>query len=593
MADDGTTAVETTNDEDLNQSSSDDHDLHPNSALVESKRVLMHQVSNVSMPHQQSGLFGAASNMVNSIVGAGIIGIPFAISNTGFVVGVLMLILVGYLTDKSLRMIVELASFHPLLRHLGVLTFEDLARIPFGRWGAGFVLTVMFVMAYGGMVAYLLIIKDTVPTILRFAKVGEGGFVQRELVMVITATIIILPLAMKRDMASLSKTSLLSILADVFLTGFVVAFSPIQSTVQQVGGFGEVIRGNWANSGIFIGLGVLSFAMACQHSTFIVFNSLADKTPERWSKVTFRSVTIATILCLLLGVSGYLGFLDATKGNILNNFDSDSVMANAGRVLLAITMLLTYPMESFVARHVVVMCLYNGDMDGFSIGPSGEEVEAPKLLGILNRRHAITLVIFIGTLIPALVVDDLGPVLSITGALGASCISYIATGMVYLGVHGEDFLDYCQSILENRNFKVNQYPKPPEVTEVELPVVGDVSAKMSRTDGNVEDAPSEEMPMVVLGAKPWWWYLLGFPLWVAVASSGARGTRTFIQQLASVHDVQLDMLDLNPDHDNVIGPCRRDYYVSMFMICFGVMAAVVGVASNIYVQVHHIFQTPT
>ena len=59
------------------------------------------------------------------------IGIPYALSNAGLVVGIAMLIFVAYLTDKSLRMIVELANFHPKLRHLGVFTYEDLARIHF------------------------------------------------------------------------------------------------------------------------------------------------------------------------------------------------------------------------------------------------------------------------------------------------------------------------------------------------------------------------------------------------------------------------------------------------------------------------------
>ena len=86
-------------------------------------------------------------------------------SRAGLVVGILMFILVAYLTDKSLRMIIELARFHPKLRHFGVLTFEDLARIPFGRFGAGWILAVMFIVAYGAMVAYLLIIKHNLPAV--------------------------------------------------------------------------------------------------------------------------------------------------------------------------------------------------------------------------------------------------------------------------------------------------------------------------------------------------------------------------------------------------------------------------------------------
>ena len=130
------------------------------------------------------------------------IGIPYALSNAGLVVGIAMLIFVAYLTDKSLRMIVELANFHPKLRHLGVFTYEDLARIPFGKFGAGFVLTVMFVLAYGAMVAYLLIIKDTVPTILGLSDAGKGNFIEAEVTMIVTSVLIVLPLSMMRDMVS-------------------------------------------------------------------------------------------------------------------------------------------------------------------------------------------------------------------------------------------------------------------------------------------------------------------------------------------------------------------------------------------------------
>ena len=63
-------------------------------------------------------------------------------------------------------MIVELASFHPLLKARKVQTFEDLMEYPYGRFGFRFILLNMFILAYGAMVAYLLIIKDTIPTIL-------------------------------------------------------------------------------------------------------------------------------------------------------------------------------------------------------------------------------------------------------------------------------------------------------------------------------------------------------------------------------------------------------------------------------------------
>lgn len=83
---------------------------------------------------------------MNSIVGAGIIGIPYALRESGLVAGLLLLVLVAYLTDKSLRIIVGLASFHPKLKNRDVRTFEDLAAYPFGIKGYNFISVNMFIM---------------------------------------------------------------------------------------------------------------------------------------------------------------------------------------------------------------------------------------------------------------------------------------------------------------------------------------------------------------------------------------------------------------------------------------------------------------
>ena len=53
-----------------------------------------------SVPLIKSGIFGTSSNLVNSIVGAGIIGIPYAFKQSGLVAGVFLLILVAYMTGK-------------------------------------------------------------------------------------------------------------------------------------------------------------------------------------------------------------------------------------------------------------------------------------------------------------------------------------------------------------------------------------------------------------------------------------------------------------------------------------------------------------
>ena len=58
--------------------------------------------SGLSKPQKKSGLGGASANLVNSIVGAGIIGIPYALKQSGLLAGLALLVLVSYLTGESI-----------------------------------------------------------------------------------------------------------------------------------------------------------------------------------------------------------------------------------------------------------------------------------------------------------------------------------------------------------------------------------------------------------------------------------------------------------------------------------------------------------
>jgi sodium-coupled neutral amino acid transporter 11 len=263
-----------------------------------------------------------------------------------------------------------------------------------------------------------------------------------------------------------------------------------------------------------------------------------------------------------------LGFLEETQGDVINNFDPDTLQANAARVLLALTMFFTYPMEALVARHVLMKLLFDGDLDGDAVDPNtGEAIPEG---GFLNRRVKWTLIIYVATLLPALFLDDLGPVLSVTGAIGGCCLAYIGPGLVYLGTHGDSFLAYLAGVVDDNNRKSSP------AAGGELPVAGNTNLSMQTTVSTVPTGP-----------KPWWWYLMLMPLWVRVASSGEKGMQERLAAIEQEHGTA------SPTEVETIGPCKRDYCISIFFIVFGAVAGVAGVISNVYVQVNNIFYTPT
>ena len=422
---------------------------------------------------------------------------------------------------------------------------------------------------------------------------------------------VMVPLSMQRDMASLSFTSALSVFADMILVVFIAVFAPVKESVAAQGGFLEVLKQDGFQSTLFVGLGILSTAMACQHSAFIVANSLDNKTRSRWRIVTNQSISISAILCAILGVCGYLGFLGKTQGDVLNNFSLESTAADAARILLAFTMYVTYPMESFVARHVLIMLVHNGDMDargGFTLENENqvEEIELAERRpededgatvnttninqssgsliveggGILcmNRRQSWTLTVYLMTLIPALIFSDIGPVLSLTGAVGGSCISYIGPGLCFLGLNGEEFLvkvnDYVNHWRQEQGYSKNQSSGITESSD--LPLEGNASLEILQTPSNVNLYEN-----ITARPKPWWCWLGFFPFWCAVANKGAAHTRKKID--ASNLPATGSAVD-----DVLPAPTKWDFFVAFFFVFFGLVSAVAGVFSNIYVQMNRL-----
>lgn len=223
-------------------------------------------------------------------------------------------------------------------------------------------------------------------------------------------------------------------------------------------------------------------------------------------------------------------------------------------------------MESFVARHVVLKIFFDSDIDG-PLDASGNP--KPEFL-CFSRRFAVTIGIYIVTLIPALIVNDLGPVLSITGSLGGSMLSYMAPGMVYLGVNGDHFTAWTNNLIEAHRFRKTKQSGG----DVDLPLEGDANQQIQQPE------------MYPSGSKPLWWFPTLMPIWCALASAGSNGMKNKIPD-----DTQTPTLT-NEEEGDVVHPSPRQYMIAIFFIVFGTIGMVAGLLSNIYVQMNNVFYSP-
>lgn len=130
-------------------------------------------------------------------------------------------------------------------------------------------------------------------------------------------------------------------------------------------------------------------------------------TIKRFSRVTYFSLAISLVACLSLAIPGYLSFTSKTKGNILSNFPKDDLVINIARIIFALTMFLTYPMELFVTREVLSELFF-------------KKTRRPNLI-----HYVVTFILLGASFGIAAIFTDLGVVFELTGGFSASVIAYI------------------------------------------------------------------------------------------------------------------------------------------------------------------------
>jgi sodium-coupled neutral amino acid transporter 11 len=265
----------------------------------------------------------------------------------------------------------------------------------------------------------------------------EADESMRRAAMVIATLVVALPLSSQRDMADLAKTSRFSVIFYFAIVLFIATCSPISASVQSNGGWEKIVTQTMVRPQTFFsGFGVLTFAFVCQHSAFILAGSLERPTKQRWAAVAHFSLAISGALAVICGVAGYLAFLDETDGNILNNMKTiqDPLMTQLNRIaqgMLLVCMFFVYPLEAFVLRHVSMVLFFKGR--------AAHEGLDHLVLARPDRRFLLTFAVYMLTLLPALLLQNLGAVLSVTGSVAGSSLSYICPGLSFLSIHGAEF----------------------------------------------------------------------------------------------------------------------------------------------------------
>ncbi|XP_055104775.1 sodium-coupled neutral amino acid transporter 4 isoform X3 [Hylobates moloch] len=281
--------------------------------------------------HPGTTSFGMSSfNLSNAIMGSGILGLSYAMANTGIILFIIMLLAVAILSLYSVHLLLKTA------KEGGSLIYEKLGEKAFGWPGKIGAFVSITMQNIGAMSSYLFIIKYELPEVIRaFMGLEENTgewYLNGNYLIIFVSVGIILPLSLLKNLGYLGYTSGFSLTCMVFFVSVTAYAIPI-----------------------------LAFAFVCHPEVLPIYSELKDRSRRKMQTVSNISITGMLVMYLLAALFGYLTFYGEVEDELLHayskvyTFDIPLLMVRLA-VLVAVT--LTVPIVLFPIRTSVTTLLF-------------------------------------------------------------------------------------------------------------------------------------------------------------------------------------------------------------------------------------------
>ncbi|XP_017019903.1 putative sodium-coupled neutral amino acid transporter 10 [Drosophila kikkawai] len=352
---------------------------------------------------------GHVMTLANSIIGVGILAMPFCFQKCGIVLSILLLVLSNGITRVCCHYLIKTSL---LTRRK---SFELLGLHAFGA--SGKLLVELCIIGYliGTCITYFVVVGDLGPQIIAklFAINVAEHLHLRSLVMVVVTVVCIVPLGMLRNVDSLSAVCTASIGFYVCLMLKIVLEA--ESHIAANDWTEKVLY--WEPAGVLQCLPIFSMALSCQMQLFEVFESINNQSLDKLNGIVRNATWICTFVYISVGFFGYVAFCTHTfSGNILVNL-STSFGSDIIKIGFVLSIAFSFPLVIFPCRASIYSLLYRkGHTESSSYIPE-------------QRFRLITVFIVGFSLCVALVIPSVELIIGLVGStIGvAICIMFPAS----------------------------------------------------------------------------------------------------------------------------------------------------------------------
>uniref|UniRef100_A0A673JK74 Probable sodium-coupled neutral amino acid transporter 6 n=1 Tax=Sinocyclocheilus rhinocerous TaxID=307959 RepID=A0A673JK74_9TELE len=325
-----------------------------------------------------ASFWSSAFNLMNAIMGSGILGLSYAMANTGIIGFSILLLVVSSLAAYSVHLLLLLCD------KTGLLYTETS-----GKW-------------------------------------FEDGVA----LLILVTLIVVLPLALLPKIGFLGYTSSLAFFFMLFFTVVVVVKKwsipcplPINSTVSLSLNTSECTPQMFVFSlKSAYAVPTMAFSFLCHTAVLPIYCELHRPTKQRMQSVANVSIFLSFVVYLISALFGYLTFYTHVESELLLGYDTylpRDVVVMSVRLAILLAVLLTVPLIHFPARKAVLM-LCRGEREFSWLSHS------------LSCFFILTFVLLLAIFVP-----DIRNVFGVVGSTTSTCLLFVYPGMFYLRISSE------------------------------------------------------------------------------------------------------------------------------------------------------------
>lgn len=307
-------------------------------------------------PRRKSPLVVGMFNLLATIIGGGVLSLPYAFSKTGILLGCVLMVVAAIMTERSLYLLC-LCS-----RLTGATSYGEVGEAAYGKSMEYFISLLLGIFLAFVIVGYMVLVRDIWTSLVNIVLGAIWGTQEppdtsSELVLLVIV-LLMLPFLVQRSLHALRFNCYVGFSSVTILCLALVhhawetIFSPMTYVLPPLPSPTNGIMW-WSTNfeDVLVAFPIFTLSFLSIFNVLPIQNALLQPTRLRMLLVIDGAMLSCFVLTLVFGLAGYIYAGDTTDGNILNNTDSTKDMFMfLGQLGCGITIMLAMPMMLLPCR---------------------------------------------------------------------------------------------------------------------------------------------------------------------------------------------------------------------------------------------------